>query len=145
MLTRFHLKYTTATSIHQIFHVCQVLDGALVGGPDHNDNYVDDRSNFQVISSTWWSYILVFPTYMVLQSLYHWQITSHMTSKQCNHNTYQFFLSLPLANQTNEVATDYNAGFQSALAGLNKIYGWPVTISFLLSTGWANVVVNLLH
>jgi hypothetical protein len=25
--------------------------------------------------------------------------------------------------QTNEVATDYNAGFQSALAGLNKIYG----------------------
>jgi len=49
----------------------QVLNGALVGGPDHNDNYVDDRSNFQ----------------------------------------------------TNEVATDYNAGFQSALAGLNKIYG----------------------
>jgi len=49
----------------------QVLDGALVGGPDHNDNYVDDRSNFQ----------------------------------------------------TNEVATDYNAGFQSALAALNKIYG----------------------
>ena len=25
--------------------------------------------------------------------------------------------------QTNEVATDYNAGFQSTLAGLNKIYG----------------------
>jgi len=49
----------------------QVLNGALVGGPDHNDNYVDDRTNFQ----------------------------------------------------TNEVATDYNAGFQSALAGLNKIYG----------------------
>jgi len=49
----------------------QVLHGAMVGGPDHNDNYVDDRSNFQ----------------------------------------------------TNEVATDYNAGFQSALAGLNKIYG----------------------
>ena len=26
----------------------KVLDGALVGGPDHNDNYVDDRTNFQV-------------------------------------------------------------------------------------------------
>jgi len=49
----------------------QTLNGAMVGGPDHNDNYVDDRGNFQ----------------------------------------------------TNEVATDYNAGFQSALAGLNKIYG----------------------
>jgi len=49
----------------------QVLNGAMVGGPDQNDNYVDDRNNFQ--------------------------------------NT--------------EVATDYNAGFQSALAGLNKIFG----------------------
>jgi len=44
----------------------QVLNGALVGGPDQNDNYQDDRTNFQ----------------------------------------------------TNEVAIDYNAGFQSALAGL---------------------------
>ena len=26
----------------------QVLSGALVGGPDYNDNYVDDRQNFQV-------------------------------------------------------------------------------------------------
>ena len=26
----------------------QVLHGALVGGPDHNDNYVDDRNQFQV-------------------------------------------------------------------------------------------------
>jgi hypothetical protein len=26
----------------------QILDGALVGGPDNNDNYVDDRTNFQV-------------------------------------------------------------------------------------------------
>jgi len=43
-----------------------VLNGALVGGPDQNDNYSDDRGNFQ----------------------------------------------------TNEVAIDYNAGFQSALAGL---------------------------
>ena len=25
---------------------------------------------------------------------------------------------------SNEVATDYNAGFQSALAGLNKLFGW---------------------
>lgn len=44
----------------------QILNGALVGGPDINDNYIDDRTNFQ----------------------------------------------------TNEVAIDYNAGFQSALAGL---------------------------
>ena len=28
----------------------EVLNGALVGGPDHNDNYVDDRTNFQVES-----------------------------------------------------------------------------------------------
>ena len=49
----------------------QVLNGALVGGPDHNDNYNDDRGNFV----------------------------------------------------SNEVATDYNAGFQSALAGLNKLFG----------------------
>jgi len=49
----------------------QILYGALVGGPDHNDNYVDDRHNFQ----------------------------------------------------TNEVATDYNAGFQSVLAAMNQIYG----------------------
>jgi len=45
-----------------------VLKGALVGGPDRNDNYNDDRTNFV----------------------------------------------------SNEVATDYNAGFQSAVAGLNK-------------------------
>ncbi|XP_062584515.1 endoglucanase A-like [Saccostrea cucullata] len=43
-----------------------VLRGALVGGPDENDNYVDDRANFK----------------------------------------------------TNEVTCDYNAGFQSAVAGL---------------------------
>ncbi|XP_061173726.1 uncharacterized protein LOC133182894 [Saccostrea echinata] len=43
-----------------------VLRGALVGGPDINDNYVDDRNNFK----------------------------------------------------TNEVTCDYNAGFQSAVAGL---------------------------
>ena len=42
-----------------------------MGGPDHNDNYNDDRGNFV----------------------------------------------------SNEVATDYNAGFQSALAGLNKLFG----------------------
>ena len=51
--------------------LAQVLNGALVGGPDHNDNYNDDRGNFV----------------------------------------------------SNEVATDYNAGFQSALAGLNKLFG----------------------
>ena len=51
----------------------KVLNGALVGGPDHNDNYNDDRGNFV----------------------------------------------------SNEVATDYNAGFQSALAGLNKLFGGP--------------------
>ena len=43
----------------------QVLQGALVGGPDASDNYVDKRSDYQM----------------------------------------------------NEVACDYNAGFQSALAG----------------------------
>lgn len=43
-----------------------VLYGALVGGPDQNDNWSDDRNNYQ----------------------------------------------------TNEVACDYNAGFQSAIAGL---------------------------
>ena len=46
-----------------------VLDGALVGGPDQHDTYVDDRSNYK----------------------------------------------------TNEVACDYNAGFQSALAGLKYL------------------------
>jgi hypothetical protein len=30
-------------------HVLQVLHGALVGGPDANDNWSDDRGNFQVI------------------------------------------------------------------------------------------------
>lgn len=44
----------------------QVLNGALAGGPDINDNYQDNRDNYQ----------------------------------------------------QNEVALDYNAGFQSALAGL---------------------------
>ena len=44
----------------------QVLTGALVGGPDENDSYVDDRSDYV----------------------------------------------------KNEVATDYNAGFQSAVAAL---------------------------
>ena len=46
-----------------------VLKGALVGGPDQNDNYTDDRTNYV----------------------------------------------------TNEVATDYNAGFQSAVAGLEQL------------------------
>ena len=64
----------------------QVLSGAMVGGPDYNDNYVDDRQNFQV-------YLFI--------CYYH-----HLLS---------YF-------QTNEVATDYNAGFQSALAGLCYIY-----------------------
>jgi hypothetical protein len=46
-----------------------VLTGALVGGPDENDSYVDDRSDYV----------------------------------------------------KNEVATDYNAGFQSAVAALVKL------------------------
>ena len=49
----------------------KVLNVALVGGPDHNDNYNDDRGKFV----------------------------------------------------SNEVATDYNAGFQSAWACLNKLFG----------------------
>ena len=61
-----------------------VLKGALVGGPDRNDNYNDDRTNFVVCSDFTESLIkLTF-------------------------------------SQSNEVATDYNAGFQSAVAGLNK-------------------------
>jgi len=48
----------------------QTLNGALVGGPDQNDAYVDDRSNYK----------------------------------------------------QNEVGTDYNAGFQSALAGVAALY-----------------------
>lgn len=48
----------------------QILYGALVGGPDYNDNYIDDRNNFQMT----------------------------------------------------EVADDYNAGFQAALAGLNTFF-----------------------
>ena len=48
----------------------QTLNGALVGGPDINDNYADNRDDFQ----------------------------------------------------SNEVATDYNAGFQSALAALAAKY-----------------------
>jgi endoglucanase len=47
----------------------QVLHGALVGGPDRQDNFVDDRTDY-------------------IQ---------------------------------NEVATDYNAGFQSAVAALQKL------------------------
>ena len=47
----------------------QVLHGALVGGPDRNDNYKDDRGDYI----------------------------------------------------KNEVATDYNAGFQSAVAGLKRL------------------------
>lgn len=47
----------------------QVLNGALVGGPDANDNYSDNRDNYQ----------------------------------------------------QNEVAVDYNAGFQSAVAGLVQL------------------------
>ena len=38
-----------------------------------------------------------------------------------NQNLFLYLFKIYL--QTNEVATDYNAGFQSALAGLNKIYG----------------------
>ena len=53
----------------------QVIHGALVGGPDSSDNYVDRRSDFQM----------------------------------------------------NEVACDYNAGFQSALAG--NIYSHLLLIS----------------
>jgi len=48
----------------------QILNGALVGGPDHSDNYIDDRNNFAMT----------------------------------------------------EVADDYNAGFQTALAGLNNFF-----------------------
>jgi endoglucanase len=47
----------------------QILYGALVGGPDNNDNYSDDRSNYV----------------------------------------------------SNEVATDYNAGFQGAVAALQAL------------------------
>ncbi|KAI0211182.1 hypothetical protein LSAT2_004007 [Lamellibrachia satsuma] len=50
-----------------------VLYGALVGGPDGNDQYTDSREDFKA----------------------------------------------------NEVATDYNAGFQSAIAGLIKTYMQP--------------------
>ena len=56
-------NWNTFHSPNPNFHV---LTGALVGGPDENDNYVDDRTDYV-------------------------------------HN---------------EVATDYNAGFQSALAAL---------------------------
>jgi hypothetical protein len=49
----------------------QTLNGALVGGPDQNDNYNDDRGNYI----------------------------------------------------SNEVATDYNAGFQSTMAYLSSISG----------------------
>ena len=49
----------------------QILHGALVGGPDRNDNYVDIRSDYKA----------------------------------------------------NEVATDYNAGFQTALAGRLMAHG----------------------
>ena len=60
-----------------------MLKGALVGGPDRNDNYNDDRTNFVVGRD--------------------------------------FFETLnDIFFQSNEVATDYNAGFQSAVAGLNK-------------------------
>ena len=55
--------WNTFNSPNPNFHV---LSGALVGGPDENDNYVDDRADY-------------------IQ---------------------------------NEVATDYNAGFQSAVAAL---------------------------
>ena len=68
---------TNLMLIHPGHHE-QVLNGALVGGPDHNDNYNDDRGNFV----------------------------------------------------SNEVATDYNAGFQSALAGLNKLFGGWFQLSF---------------
>ena len=48
-----------------------ILYGALVGGPDRNENYTDDRANFK----------------------------------------------------TNEVATDYNAGFTGAIAKMYAMYG----------------------
>ena len=48
----------------------QILYGALVGGPDQNDNYVDDRNDYVM----------------------------------------------------NEVACDYNAGFQGAIAGEGQVY-----------------------
>jgi len=48
----------------------QVLHGALVGGPNNQDQYLDDRNDYQ----------------------------------------------------SNEVATDYNAGFQSSLAALTAKY-----------------------
>ena len=65
----------------------QVLKGALVGGPNENDEYDDDRANYRV---SWCTIIIL-------------------------------SLKLPFL-QTNEVGTDYNAGFQSALAGLSKMY-----------------------
>ena len=68
-IINLYLELSVLRKLH--FILVQVLNGALVGGPDHNDNYNDDRGNFV----------------------------------------------------SNEVATDYNAGFQSALAGLNKLFG----------------------
>ena len=37
-----------ATGYYQEGPNYQVLRGAMVGGPDKEDNYVDDRTNFQV-------------------------------------------------------------------------------------------------
>ena len=61
------------------------LKGALVGGPNHEDQWVDDRQNYAV------------------RSLWEWI-------------KYQIYF------QTNEVTTDYNAGFQTAVAGLNQAF-----------------------
>ena len=81
-----------------------ILYGALVGGPDGNDDYVDDRENFQ----------------------------------------------------RNEVATDYNAGFQSAVAGATMMCFIEVDASGLqfvheikvhkyIKTSFGHAVVFLTH
>ena len=71
------------------------LYGALVGGPDEWDNYVDDRSGSATSS-------LIFISLCSVSSCQ----SSLLKVKPFDRNDYV----------ANEVACDYNAGFQSALA-----------------------------
>ena len=74
--------YSGSPNIHD-------LKGALVGGPNKQDQWADDRTNYAVT------------------------LDISAVSKFC----YQLD-----SFQTNEVTTDYNAGFQSAVAGLNMAF-----------------------
>lgn len=90
----------------------QVLEGALVGGPNEQDKYVDTRSDYQVGGG------------VLVGSQLPRALGSINADQRLNADQHVPVPPHPSTHrQANEVAVDYNAGFTGALAGLIELLG----------------------